>query len=316
MGIASFFYKKAFIKRYDDNHITHYFTYEDFPGLDAKPISFMTPQGFTVKGNVYSYPGANDKDLVVFCHGIGGGHRSYMREIEYLAQNGYEVLAYDNVGCFESEGSSIRGMTESLNDLDSCLTYLQSCEKYKDRRISLVGHSWGGYAVGNILHFYKNIYSVGILATFDSLDVVFSLGFGGKLKMFKKGIIAYERKMNPKYVDCSLSQALENTTSKVVMIQSKDDSMISLNAGLDYVKERVHNPKVRFVTVEGKFHNPNYTEDAVRYMQTTFGEYNSLVKGKKLKTLEEKQAYMDQRDWMRMTQQDPAVWQEILENLK
>lgn len=316
MGLISFIYKKAFVKRYDDNHITHYFSYEDFPGLGARPFSFMTPQGLTVKGNIYSYSGAITTDLVIFCHGIGGGHRSYMREIELLAKSGYEVMAYDNVGCFESEGSSIRGMTESLNDLDSCLAYVYSNDELKNRRISLIGHSWGGYAVGNILHFYKDIYSVGILSTFDSLDVVFSLGFGGKFNKFKKGILSYERKMNPKYVDLSMSKALEHTSAKVVMIQSKDDSMVSINAGLDYVKQYVHNPKVRFVTVEGKFHNPNYTEDAVRYMQTTFGEYNRLVKEKKLKTLREKQEYMDQRDWLRMTEQDPEVWKDLLDNLK
>ncbi|MCQ2412318.1 MAG: alpha/beta fold hydrolase [Sphaerochaetaceae bacterium] len=316
MGLVSMVYKKMFVKRYDDNHITHYFSYQDFPGLQAKPISFMTPQGLKVKGNIYSYEGSNTNDLVIFCHGIGGGHRSYMREIELVARNGYEVLSYDNIGCFESEGSSIRGMTESLNDLDSCLTFIQSDSELCKRRISLIGHSWGGYAVGNILSFYKNIYSVGIISTFDSLDAVFGLGFGGKMKMFKKGIIAYEKKMNPKYIDCSISKALENTTAKVVMIHSKDDSMINIDAGLGYVQARVQNPNVRFVTVDGKHHNPNYTEDAVNYMNATFGEFNKLVKEKALKTFEEKREYMNKVDWVRMTEQDPVVWKELLENLK
>lgn len=316
MGIASFIYKKALLKRYDDDHIIHYFSYQDFPGMKARPISFRTPEGLLLKGNIYSYEGANQNDLVIFCHGIGGGHRSYMREIEVLAKAGYEVLSYDNAGCFESEGTGIRAMSESINDLDSCLAFIKSDDELKNRRLSLVGHSWGGFAVGGILNFHDIFHSVNIISTFDSLDILFDRFADGKLKAMKKGILKYERKTNPKYANASVSEGLNRTSAKVFVVHSKDDRMLDIEAGLRFMKANVTNPNVRFVEVDGKGHNPNYTEDAVSYMNSTFGEYNRLVKKKTLKTFEQKQAYMNGKDFWRMTEQDPQVWKEILDNLK
>ena len=94
MGLVSAIYKKAFVKRYDDDGIIHYFSHRDFEGLNAKPVSFRTPQNLLIRGYLYSYaPVSRPAELVVFCHGMGGGHRSYMREIEVICKRGYEVLA-------------------------------------------------------------------------------------------------------------------------------------------------------------------------------------------------------------------------------
>ena len=55
MSIGGLIYKKAFINRYDDDKIIFYYSYKDFPGLKAQPIEFRTPQGYMIKGNIYSY---------------------------------------------------------------------------------------------------------------------------------------------------------------------------------------------------------------------------------------------------------------------
>lgn len=317
MGIGTLLYKKAFVNRYDDDKITFYFSYRDFPGLKAEPIEFRTPQGYLIKGNIYSYENPSKEDLVVFCHGMGGGHRSYMREIETICQQGYEVLSYDNVGCWESEGENIRGLTEAINDLVTCLDYIYSQEDLKDRNLHIIGHSWGGYAAGNILNYRcDNIKSVTVISGFASVESVIWGGFGGKLKMFRKAIIAFERKANPQYVDSCSVDAFRNTGAKVLLIHSKDDAVCDIASGLGYVRSNITNPNVRYLEVEGKFHNPNYTADAVSYMQQTFGEYQSLLKQKKLKTFEEKKAFMDLRDFRRMTAQDPDIWAEIFKNME
>ena len=317
MGIGTLIYKKAFVNRFDDDKILFYYSYKDFPGLGAEPIEFRTPQGLLIKGNIYSYENPSKKDLVVFCHGMGGGHRSYMREIETLCRQGYEVLSYDNVGCWESEGENVRGLTESINDLVSCLDFIYGSDNLKDRGLHIIGHSWGGYAAGNILNFRKkNIRSVTVISGFASVESVIWGGFGGKLKMFKKAILAYERKVNPQYVDSCSVDAFRNTDAKVLLIHSKDDAVCDIASGLGYVRSQISNPNVRYLEVEGKFHNPNYTADAVTYMQQTFGEYQSLLKQKKLKTFEEKKAFMDLRDFSRMTAQDPEIWAEIFRNME
>lgn len=323
MGLFSIIYKKNFVHRYDDDHIIKYFFYKDFKDMDAKAVEFRTPQGLLIRGNIYSYPLEKltpiyrKKDLVIFCHGLGGGHRSYMREIECICREGYEVLAYDNVGCWESEGKDIRGVSESINDLVSCLDYIASSDELKTREIHIVGHSWGGYAVGNILNFRKeNIKSVTVISGFASIETLTDAGFGGKLKPFKKLIRRFELKVNPSYADSCSVDALKDTKAKALLIHSRDDQMAAISTGLDYVRSRINNPNVTYLAVEGKFHNPNYTTDAVTYMQQTFGEYETLVRDKKLKTVEQKKAYMADKDFWRMTEQDEDIWAKIFSHME
>ena len=317
MGIGGLIYKKAFINRYDDDKIIFYYSYKDFPGLRAQPIEFKTPQGYLIKGNIYSYENHDKDDLVIFCHGLGGGHRSYMREIELICSRGYEVLSYDNVGCWESEGENIRGLSEAVNDLVSCIDFLAGSYNLKGRKLHIIGHSWGGYAAGNILNFRrKNIKSVTVISGFASVNTIIFGGYGGKMKIFRRGIIKFERKANPDYADCCSVDAFKETKAKVLLIHSKDDPVCATACGMDYVRPRVDNPNVSYLEVDGKFHNPNYTADAVAYMQQSFGEYQALLKQKKLKSLEEKKAFMDLRDFRRMTEQDPEVWTAIFDHME
>ena len=57
---------------------------------------------------------------------------------------------------------------------------------------------------------------------------------------------------------------------------------------------------------------PQYTKEALRNMNRWLGEYNRLVREKKLNTPEEKQAYFADKPVAAMTEQDPAVIGEIL----
>ena len=82
------FYKQKLFSRCDDMGLARYFTHKDFPGLQAEPFSFKDDAGGnTLRGNFYSYPNYREDRIVVFDHGMGGGHLSYMREIEMLAKH-------------------------------------------------------------------------------------------------------------------------------------------------------------------------------------------------------------------------------------
>ena len=316
MCIVAAVYKKQIVKRYDDDGIFKYFTHEDFPGLLAEPIAFSSPQGIEMKGNVYSYPGADAETLVVFAHGIGGGHRSYMREIETICKHGYRCVGYDNVGCFASGGKNIRGLTESVNDLNACLSWLRAQEKYKDARISVVGHSWGGYAVGNVLNLRDDVHAAVVISGFVSTPEFVRLFLKGKHGVVRRGICRFERRANPDiYPLCSVD-ALRKTEAKALVIHSRDDAVVPFESGLGYVRERVDNPNVRFLELDGKYHNPHYSADAVEYMRECFGAYEMQVADKKLRTTEEKRAFTKDWDYFRMTAQDEDVWREIFECIK
>ena len=76
--------------------------------------------------------------------------------------------------------------------------------------------------------------------------------------------------------------------------------MADIRTGLEYVKSRVENPNVSYLEVDGKDHNPNYTQDAVNYFREVFGEYEKLVMMRKLRTPEQKKAFLDPKDFVRM----------------
>jgi len=314
LGIFSVLYRKNFVHRYDDDHIIHYFSSSDFPGLGDRAVQFKTKQDFTIKGHLYSYPNPSHRELVIFCHGLGGGHRSYMREIERICKEGYEVLSYDIVGCWESEGKDVRGMSESINDLVACLDFVYSSEELKGRGIHIIGHSWGGYAAGNILNFRrKDIRSITVISGFASLPSFSEVAYGGKLKPFRRSLMAFERRANADYASSSSIDALKDTDAKVLLIHSKDDSMVPIGSGLEYVRSRIDNPEVSYLVVEGKYHNPNYTTDAVLYMGRVFSEYNEKMKRKELKSLKDKQEFMNGKDFWRMTEQDEEIWGRIFD---
>ncbi|MBQ6553516.1 MAG: alpha/beta fold hydrolase [Clostridia bacterium] len=316
MCIVSALYKKFVVTRYDGDGIIKYYTYEDFSGLQAEPITFTTPQGIELKGNVYSYPGADEGALVVFAHGIGGGHRSYLREIERICRAGYRVAGYDNCGCFASGGKNIRGLTESLNDLVACIAWLRGQEKFAKAKISVIGHSWGGYAAANVLNYRKDIHAVVPISAFVSVKEFLNAFLTGKMRFMRRGVYRFERRANPDFVDSNAVDAVNDTGAKVLFVHSRDDGMVSISVGLDYVRDRVDNPKVRFLELDGKKHNPHYTADAVDYMNSRFGEYNRLVAEKKLKTDDEKRAFCADFDYWRMTEQDDEVWSAILDCIK
>lgn len=313
MGLLfNIFYRKLFVHRYDDEHIIKYFSYHDFEGLNARPFDFKNYQENNIHGYFYSYPNYKKDHLVIFCHGISAGHTAYMHEIERIAKEGYEVLAYDNTGCFESEGKDIRGLSESLPLLECALNNLKESGYLKDKKVSLVGHSWGGYAVSNILNYFKDIYSITVISGFVSLPIISEYLY----PKYKKPLISFEKKANPKYVYSSSLDALKDTKLKVLVIHSEDDQMVPINAGAKYLQDNLKNPNVKYLIVKNKMHNPNYTLDALTYMNESFSTYYRLQKEKKLKTFEEKKQYMDSLDWKRMTKQDEDIWKIILENIK
>ena len=82
------------------------------------------------------------------------------------------------------------------------------------------------------------------------------------------------------------------------------------------MKEALSNQRnIVFYEVDGKGHNPNYTKDAVAYKDAFFTEYQQVVKKKKLKTEEQKKAFIARYDWNRMTEQDEKIWELIFKTL-
>lgn len=309
-------YRSKLFSRCDDVGVAHYFSAEDFPGLRCQDFSFPARAGHSLKGWFYSYGQPAADRLVVFDHGMGGGHRSYMREIERLARAGYLVFAYDHTGCMESGGESTNGFAQSLSDLDDCLTALKKLDSLRGRTISVVGHSWGAFSTMNIPALHPDVTHVVALSGFVSVKDMVNQNFSGILKLYRKELYALERKANPDYVNYNACKSLAATDAKVLLIYSADDPMVKKEVHYDVLHKALSGKKnVRFLLVDGKQHNPNYTADAVQYLAQYTKELTGQLKKLQLGTVEERKAFLQTYDWHRMTEQDESVWQVILETL-
>lgn len=303
-------YNKFIFKRCDDEGLAYYFSAKDFDGLHADPFSFNGNNGQKLRGSFYYYDNPCESRIIVFDHGMGGGHLSYMKEIEMLARHGYKVFAYDHTGCMESEGESTVGFAQSLSDLDCCLKALKADEKYKDKTFSVMGHSWGGFSTLNISAFHPDLSHIIVLSGFVSVDVI-SSRFGS----LKKYIAEIEKNVNPVYASCNAVDSLKNTSAKILLIYSDNDKMVNKESNYDYlVSELSKRENTTFILEKNKDHNPNYTEDAVKYL----AKYLSVLNKKKktLKTPEHKKEFVNSFDWDRMTAQDEKVWEKIFEHLE
>lgn len=308
-------YRSNLFVRQDNAGGLFYFSAADFPGLRSHPYTFKATAGHDLKGYFYHYDDPIPGKLVVFDHGMGNGHRAYMREIERLAKAGFLVFSYDHTGCMESGGEGCNGFAQSLNDLDACVTALNREEGLKDRAISVVGHSWGGFSTMNIAALHPEITHVAAMSGFVSVERIVNQTFGGIMKGYRKPMLELERRTNPDYVDFDAAESLKNTNAKVLLIYSADDKMVHKTMHYDALHEALEGREnIRFLLVDGKNHNPNYTLDAVKYKDEFFGAYKKAAKS--LKTDAKKKAFMDGFDWRRMTEQDEAVWTQIIDHLK
>ena len=317
MNLLEKAYRKNLFIRNDNPNGIFYFTPADFDGLQAHPYTFPSSMGHALKGYFYHYENPIPNRLVVFDHGMGNGHRAYMREIERLARGGFLVFSYDHTGCMESGGESTNGFAQSLKDLDDCFKALKAEPTLAGRSFSVMGHSWGSFSTMNIVSLHPEITHVVSMSGFVSVKRMLEQTFAGILKGAVKTMYGLEKKANPDFVDFDAVQSLKNTSAKVLLIASSDDKIVKKEYHFDVLqKELREKENISFLLTEGKGHNPSYTCDAVQYKDAFFAEFQKAVKKKQLETAQQQKEFMARYDWHRMTEQDEAVWQVILQTLQ
>ena len=309
-------YRAMAFTRCDDRGLAYYFSPSDFPGLQWEHYTFRSSMGHDLKGALYCYDAPRVDRLVIFDHGFGGGHRSYMKEIERLCRHGFLVLAYDHTGCMESGGESTNGMAQSLRDLNDCLTAVKQDPRFAGRELSVMGHSWGGFSTMNIAALHPEIRSVVVLSGFVSVPLLVNSYFGGLLRGYRKAILKLEQQVNPVFSAINGVESLNKTQASALLIYSDNDKLCrkkphfdALMAGL---KER---ESLELVLVGGKGHNPNYTADAVGYLGDYLAQVAKMTKRRRLESEEARKAFRESFDWDRMTAQDESIWERILGHL-
>ena len=310
-------YRKNLFIRNDNADGIFYFAPEDFPGLEAHPWSFKARAGHDLKGFFYHYPDPIPGRLLVFDHGMGNGHRAYMREIEQLAKAGFLVFSYDHTGCMASGGENCNGFAQSLSDLDACMEALKAEKALEGYGFSVMGHSWGGFSTMNIAALHPEISHVVSMSGFVSVKRIVEQTFAGPLKPYRKAIMALEREANEKYVDFDAVESLKGTDAKVLLIYSADDPVVKKVSHYDPLVLGLQGKEnIRFHLEQGKAHNPSYTAEAVKYKDGFFKALQKLQKRGSKVSAEERKTFMESYDWLRMTAQDEKVWNLIVSHLK
>ena len=297
MGLVSKIYQKRMLHRYDKDGFTPYLSSENFPGLNKETHSFINSLGVEISYFYYYYKNYNPNLVILFLHGIGPGHTAYLREIETLAKMGYKVLTLDYMGCDSSKGEKMPSLNEPTRDVDELLNLLNL-----KTEIVVIGHSLGGYTTYNIMNIRDELHKAVVMSGFLRPDVV--LNYLMKVKVFSKAIARYEKKVEPKYFPIDNYRYIKETKDKLLIIHSKDDPVVNYNAALDPII-KANNPNVEILSVNGRGHNPNYSDSAAKIVTEVFSKYYDLKKDK------DKKALMEKQDVWAMTEQDPEIFNKI-----
>lgn len=304
MGIISKLYLKNFLHRYDKEVGVPYYSYQDFEGLNREDYSFKNSRGTDIRYFYYYYPNYKIDKAILFCHGLGPGHTAYLAEIETLCKRGYKVLTLDYTGSGESGGSSMISLTEPTRDAIDLLDHLKLKEE-----IIIMGHSLGGFTALNVINLRKELQKAVILSGFLSSSSLISSVI--KNKFIVSRILKYERKINPQYSQIDNDEYLKNINDKLFFIQSIDDAIVPYSIGLGTV-ELINNKNIQTKKMNDRKHNPNYTDEAVKYMNEVFGKYNYLLKKKEIKTDAQKIEYFKDVSIAKLTEQDQSLFDEII----
>lgn len=307
-------YKSNICIRQDGNPLLSYFSYADFPGLQRTPFDFEGNNGQKLQGYYYYYPSPRKDRLVIFDHGMGGGHDSYMKEIELIARRGYTVFSYDHTGCKESGGENSVGFAQSLCDLDHAVNALRAEKEYGGAKFTVIGHSWGGFAALNISALHPDIESCVSISGFIGVERMIEQFFGGILKLYRPSVLRLEREANPMYSLIDARKSLKDSSARILYIASDDDPVVKTEYHFATLREALADKKnVEFLLVNGKNHNPNYTVEAVAELSKMSTAMTEGIKKKAFETPEAVEKFRTSWDWEKITEQDEELWNKIFD---
>ena len=180
-------YNENFDQRFE-TYEPYKFLVEDFSGLTRTKYEFPSDQGQMLTGYLYS-AGNEQHGIVVVAHGFGAGHNSYMDAINYFAQHGYYVFAYDATGNDESGGDSLGGIPQGPIDLEHAISFVEDSGYFPDFPICLFGHSWGGYSVCSVLTYHPEVKAVIECSGCNRSSDLFEAGGKEQARQVERGIV-------------------------------------------------------------------------------------------------------------------------------
>lgn len=294
--------RAVFGSRQDKREKFKYFTPEEFSlNTEVIPVSYC---GVNLHANIYTVkPVEECGAVVVFAHGFGAGTSSYMTEIAHFAKCGFAVVAADAYGCNNSAGKKIKGFYAGAEAVIAAYIAVKSEKRLKDKKVVLVGHSWGAYSVAAACGKVKadGVVAIsGFNAPAQCLcDQLKHMGALGKtyapllhgwfwlFNIFKFGACGNTKAVN----------AVKKSGTKALAIHGEKDKTVPLKHSFAKLAEGVG---AQVVMLADKRHNPYNTVAAEAQLASLTGAHN-FANG------EEEKAYFASFDWQAVTEEDAEV---------
>lgn len=221
-----------------------WFDLSEFPTLSRERHTFESNKGQQLVGYLYEQnnPDLTEKGVVVFAHGLGaGGQTGYMDIFDYLTKEGYYVFAYDATANDESEGEVVGGLPQGFIDLDFAIDYAYTVDEIKDLPFVLMGYSWGGLSVTNVLNYHPEVKAVAALAGWnESMNLIDYRGcqmVGGVAKLLLPFASVYEYTMYGAYSFSTSMKGFANSDCDVMIVHGQLDETIPIGYGYDMYHE-------------------------------------------------------------------------------
>lgn len=297
-------YKSTFLVRFDKDPGIPYFSVEDFPNLHLEHSNFSNHLNVTINYFIYYYDNPRTDKVILLCPGIGPGHTAYLTEIELLCKKGYKVITLDYMGCGSSEGDRMPSINEPTRDVVELINHLNL-----EQEIVIFGHSLGAYTALNVINTMPSINKAVIISGF--IDVVhemlmFTNNYAEALRVKN-----YEKKLDPVCGKINNWKYLKTTRDNLLFIHSQDDQIVSYKLNFEKVA-KITNPSVKTYSLNHKGHNPTYSDSAIKFMTESIGGYERLLRENRNISDQERKDYFKDKPIGRMTEQDPVVWEVIM----
>lgn len=263
--LATLIYHFIFNRRFEMSDKPRGLPTEEFPDLIRKNVTFRSGCD-VLHGSFYknSQKKTTVNALLIICHGMSNGSRDYLSYIHYFTSMGIEVLAYDNTGCHNSSGNSIRGLPQAIINLGDVLKQLSESPKlnaYHQKPLFLLGHSWGGYACACILNtsYHKRIKAVICLSAPNSSISIFlsqATNYVGKsIYLLKPFFHLVECSRFGSLSTLTAIKGINHTTIPVLACHSLDDVVVVYSKSIVAKQKKCTNPNATFMTYKERGHN-------------------------------------------------------------
>lgn len=258
-------------RRFDGYPTLPYYQADDL-GLEESRFSFKSQHGWVLSGSRYHVKGVKFKALVVFFHGLGDGRASYTKTIEILAKAGYLVYAYDNTGCMESQGNKIYSFEHTLIDQKYFFEWLENDPFAKGLKRYSVGHSWGGFGAAVSAKNQYKIEKVVDIAGFNyALDII--MDKLPKSLAFLRPFLWINLKLASGKYGCSkASKIINKSNAKILYIQGKDDTDVTLKRGYESLRKEVKTNNIKYILVSDRGHSVYKSKEAEKYVEKVLSE--------------------------------------------